>query len=86
VNGVKTLGRDWFFVIDEQYFARNTSPTGFFSFSWDGTTFAKGNTKTYTVPNGEYVVTISVLKALGDSSNPAHTQSWQSPPIVIDRP
>jgi subtilisin family serine protease len=86
VNGVKTLGRDWFFVIDEQYFGRNTSTTGFFSFSWDGTTFSKGNTKTYVVPNGEYVVTISVLKALGDSSNPAHTESWQSPPIVINRP
>ena len=86
VNGVKKLGRDWFFVIDEQYFGRNQTTTGFFSFSWDGTTFNKGNTKTFVVPNGEYVVTISVLKALGDPSNPAHTESWQSPPIVINRP
>jgi subtilisin family serine protease len=86
VNGVKKLDRDWFFVIDEQYFGRNQTTTGFFSFSWDGTTFNKGNTKTFVVPNGEYVVTISVLKALGDSTNPAHTETWQSPPIVINRP
>jgi subtilisin family serine protease len=86
VNGVKKIDRDWFYVLDEQYFGRNQTTTGFFSFSWDGTTFNKGNTKTFVVPDGEYVVTISVLKALGDSSNPAHTESWQSPPIVIDRP
>jgi len=86
VNGVKSIDRDWFFVIDEQYFGRNQTATGFFAFSWDGTTFSKGNTKTFVVPNGEYVVTISVLKALGDSSNPAHTETWQSPPIVINRP
>jgi subtilisin family serine protease len=86
VNGVKKIDRDWFYVIDEEYFGRNQTPTGFFAFSWDGTTFNKGNTKTFVVPNGEYVVTISVLKALGDKSNPAHFETWQSPPIVIARP
>lgn len=85
-NGVKVKGRDFNFVIDEPYFGRNQSSTGFFSFSWDGTTFANSGRTTATVPDGEYVVTINVLKALGDKSNPAHTETWESPPIVIDRP
>ena len=59
--------------------------TGFFAFAWDGTTFA-GQGQTFTVPDGEYVVTISVLKALGDAHNPAHTETWESPSIILDRP
>jgi hypothetical protein len=29
---------------------------------------------------------MSVLKALGDPHNPAHTETWTSPVITIDRP
>ena len=39
-----------------------------------------------TVPNGQYVVKVSVLKALGDESNPAHWETWTSPVITIARP
>jgi Subtilisin-like serine proteases len=85
-NGVKVKGRDFNFVIDEPYFGRNTTATGFFAFAWDGTTFANSGRTVTTVPDGEYVVTISVLKALGDKANPAHTETWESPLIVIDRP
>ena len=38
------------------------------------------------VPNGKYVVTTTVLKALGDDSNPADTETWTSPVITIARP
>jgi minor extracellular serine protease Vpr len=31
-------------------------------------------------------VKVSVLKALGDESNPAHWETWTSPSFVIARP
>jgi subtilisin family serine protease len=85
-NGVKTRGRGWGKVIDEDYFGRNTSPTGFFAFAWDGTTFNNVGGPISTVPDGEYVVQISVHKALGEVGNPAHVETWESPLITIDRP
>lgn len=84
-TGAKSKGRSWHKILDERHFGRNSTPTGFFAIAWDGTTFA-GQGQTFTVPDGEYVVTISVLKALGDSSNPAHTETWESPAVIIDRP
>ena len=33
-----------------------------------------------------YVVTVSVLKALGDENNPAHWETWTSAKITIARP
>ena len=45
-----------------------------------------GKNKSYIVPNGQYVVKLSVLKALGDASNPAHWERWDSPVITIARP
>jgi minor extracellular serine protease Vpr len=83
-NGVKSKGRGWHKILDEDFFGRNSTPTGFFAFAWDGTTFA--GTTTYTVPDGEYVVTVSVLKPLGDLNDPAHNEIWESPLITIDRP
>jgi hypothetical protein len=77
-------GKAWHLAYDEEYLPRNSTTTGFFSFPFDGTTFA-GN-KTYTVPDGTYYAVVSVLKALGDSDNPAHWETWTSPMFVIDRP
>jgi subtilisin family serine protease len=79
-------GKAWHRIFDFDYVARNrdSSATSFFAFPWDGKTFA-GN-KTYTVPDGQYVVKVSILKALGDSANPAHWETWTSPVITIDRP
>ena len=37
-------------------------------------------------PNGVYTVKVSVLKALGDQSNPAHWETWTSPVITLARP
>jgi minor extracellular serine protease Vpr len=83
-NGVKSKGRGWHKILNVDHFGRNSTPTGFFAFAWDGTTFA-GDT-IYTVPDGEYVVTVSVLKPLGDLDDPAHNEIWESPLITIDRP
>lgn len=82
-------GRAWHRVSDDEYVTRNSTPGGFFAFTWDGTTFTgKGaNANQWrTVPNGQYVVRVSVLKALGDDSNPAHWETWTSNVITIARP
>ena len=42
--------------------------------------------KVRTVPDGDYIVVISVLKALGDDNNPDHWETWTSPVITIARP
>lgn len=77
-------GKAWHRAYNEEYLGRNSTSTGFFAFPFDGTTLA-GN-KTYTVPDGTYYAKISVLKALGDASNPADWETWTSPLFVIDRP
>lgn len=79
-----TTGRAWHRAFESEYLPRNSTSTGFFAFSWDGTT-VNGN-KVNVVPNGNYVVKISVLKALGDDNNPAHWESWTSPVITLARP
>jgi hypothetical protein len=66
--------------------SRNSTPGGFFAFAWDGTTFFRKVTDATPVPNGQYVVKVSVLKALGDESNPAHWETWTTPVITIARP
>jgi subtilisin family serine protease len=82
-------GRNWHLVSDDKSVARNSTATGFFSFAWDGTTFVGPSSdprRIYTVPNGQYVVKVSVLKALGDPDNPAHWETWTSPVVTISRP
>ncbi|HKF69408.1 MAG TPA: S8 family serine peptidase, partial [Vicinamibacterales bacterium] len=77
-------GKDWHRADQEDYLPRNSAATSFFAFTWDGTTSA-GN-KSYTVPNGQYTVTIAVVKALGDENNPSDVETWTSPLFTIARP
>jgi subtilisin family serine protease len=77
-------GKAWHRAVDDDYVGRSSTATAFFAYPFAGTTTA-GN-KTYTLPDGTYYARISVLKALGDSSNPAHWETWTSPMFVIDRP
>jgi hypothetical protein len=79
-----TAGKSWHRAYQQEYVGRNSGAATFFSFSWDGVT--TGSNKTYTVPNGQYVMKVSVQKALGDSTNPAHTETWTSPVITVARP
>ena len=74
--------------IDLENVGRNSSATGFFSFSWDGTRLHSngGKGKTKEVPNGQYVVVLKVLKALGDANNPSHWETWTSPVVTLARP
>ena len=82
-------GRNWGNVSRDKWFTRNSTPGGFFSFAWDGTTY-RGTSDSprglRTVPNGEYVVKLSVLKALGDPGNFADWETWTSPKVTVARP
>jgi minor extracellular serine protease Vpr len=77
-------GRSWHRAFDQRHVGRNSTATGFYALGWDGVTRA-GN-RNYTLPNGQYVAKLSVLKPLGDANNPAHWETWTSPVITIARP
>jgi len=77
-------GKAWHRAFSQGYVSRNSTATGFFALTWDGRTFNGG--KTFDVPNGRYVIKMTVLKALGDATNPAHVETWTSPVITIVRP
>jgi minor extracellular serine protease Vpr len=71
-----------------EYVGRNSTATSFFELTWDGTRLHSngGKGKTKEVPDGQYLVVLKVLKALGDENNPAHWETWTSPVITLDRP
>jgi subtilisin family serine protease len=72
------------------YLPRNSAATSFFEFDWDGTRSQDnggGNgDHRKVVPNGTYILKLSVLKALGDASNPAHWETYSTPRITLARP
>lgn len=52
--------------------------------AWDGTYQGnKGNDKKRRAANGDYVIEVRVLKALGDPNNPDHWETWTSPAFTI---
>jgi minor extracellular serine protease Vpr len=72
-----------------EYLGRNSAPTTFFAFTWDGTRLHSSGRSwdiTQDVPNGDYIIELRVLKALGDADNPDHWEEWTSPTITIERP
>ncbi|HEV8670592.1 MAG TPA: S8 family serine peptidase [Candidatus Limnocylindria bacterium] len=79
-----TTGKAWHRAFEISHIGRNSAANSFFWITWNGITATGG--KTYTVPNGTYVLKLSVLKALGDSANPAHWETWTSPVITLARP
>jgi minor extracellular serine protease Vpr len=77
-------GRAWHRAFDLEYVGRNSTANTFFVLSWDGVT-TRGN-QTMVLPDGQYFIKLSALKALGDAGNPAHWETWESPVITIARP
>ncbi|MBN8487748.1 MAG: S8 family serine peptidase [Burkholderiales bacterium] len=75
----KATGKPAGTISIDQYVGRNSTSTGFFAFAWDGTT-TKG-----LQPDGEYTVTIEVLKALGDPANPAHWETFTTNTVTLAR-
>jgi subtilisin family serine protease len=71
----------------EEYLSMNSTATGFFTFTWDGTRNQdNGNDKTKVVPDGTYLLKMSVLKPGGDESNPADWETFTTKKFNIDRP
>jgi hypothetical protein len=77
-------GKAWHRSYEFDYFGRNSNYDTYFAFPWDGKTV--NGRKVNTVPDGDYIVVISVLKALGEDDNPDHWETWTSPVITIARP
>ncbi|MEW6401053.1 MAG: S8 family serine peptidase [Chloroflexota bacterium] len=77
-------GRSIGTIMQLEYMIRNSTSTGIFAFTWDGTT-TKGR-REFTAPDGQYYVKISVLKALGNPRNAADWETWTSPVFTLDRP
>ncbi len=79
-------GRRWHTAFETEYFGRNSTANGFFALAWDGITTVGTGRHSFVVPDGQYLMQVSVLKALGDKNNPDHWERWDSPVITIDRP
>ncbi|HET7706775.1 MAG TPA: S8 family serine peptidase [Thermoanaerobaculia bacterium] len=77
-------GKSWHRAMRLEHVGRNSGATSFFALPWDGETIA--GRKIYTVPNGQYVLKVTVTKALGTDGDPAHTETWTSPVITLARP
>jgi minor extracellular serine protease Vpr len=77
------------YALQLEYLPRNSTATGLFEFDWDGTRShdnGGGNgDHRKVVPNGTYVLKLSVLKALGSESNSADWETFTSPPITLAR-
>ncbi|WP_203338529.1 S8 family serine peptidase [Nocardioides limicola] len=77
-------------VLHVDYLGRSGSASAFTPFVWDGTrqkSQGKGPKAqgTQRVPNGDYVLKVTVLKALGNPGNADHVETWVSPAFTVDR-
>jgi minor extracellular serine protease Vpr len=68
----------------DEYLPRNSTSTGFYAYPVDG--YVTQGKKVSMAPDGSYYLQVTLLKALGDETNPAHIETWTSPVFVIDRP
>jgi minor extracellular serine protease Vpr len=88
----KAVDHEFKYAFVENYLPRNSTSTGFFAFAWDGTLIEYEDDEegevvhTMTVPNGQYILVVKALKALGDHRNPADWETWTSPIVEIARP
>ena len=78
------------YVTQQEFLGRNSAANTFFEFDWDGTRSQDnggGNgDHRKPVPNGRYILKLSVLKALGNASNSADWETFTTPPITLARP
>jgi hypothetical protein len=78
------------YVTQLEYLGRNSTATTFFEFDWDGTRSQDnggGNgDHRKALPNGRYILKLSVLKALGNAKNAADWETFTTPPITLARP
>jgi minor extracellular serine protease Vpr len=75
-------GQNWGRALSLDYQGRNSTATAFFAAPIDGITTRGNSGRAQALPSGTYVLELSLLKALGDASNPAHWETWTSPTTV----
>jgi minor extracellular serine protease Vpr len=77
-------------VAQADYLRRNSTASSFFEFDWDGTRSQDnggGNgDHRKALPNGRYILKLSVLKALGNAGNAGDWETFTTPPITLARP
>jgi hypothetical protein len=71
-------------VLDTSSFGQASSAIALSAFAWNGTTLL--DERVYAVPNGSYVLVLSVLKPLGDENDRAAWETWTSPSFDLDHP
>ena len=77
------LGRDWHKAFSFDFVPRNSTASGLYGLPFDGTT--SNGRLLYTLPPGKYVIVMTALQPLGDATNPASVETWQSPVFEIQR-
>lgn len=58
-------------------------PNVFVPYTWDGT--RNHRDKDREVPDGDYILVLSVVNALGEASNPDDVETYETPAFTIDR-
>ncbi len=73
-------GRAFGRVGEIDYFERSATPTAFFALAWDGTDrFGR------PLRSGNYVLRLTIEKALGQDDDPAAWEFWTSPVVMVVR-
>ncbi|MFD1730174.1 Fn3-like domain-containing protein [Deinococcus malanensis] len=87
---MQPVNTQFFNASTDEYLPRNSTATGFFAFGWDGmVSWSRGvsdnaQNKRKAVPNGQYVIRVTVLKALGQEGNSDHQETWTSPVLTVN--
>ncbi len=77
-------GKPYGNVISEAYDIQNLTQSDAWQYTWYGGTILGKDL--VSVPDGDYVLKLSALRALGDPSNPADYETWTSPVITLNHP
>ncbi|MGK3963225.1 S8 family serine peptidase [Sorangium sp. So ce118] len=79
-----STGKAWGRALELSHVGQSSSATAVTRYGWKGTT--KLNGRSVVVPDGDYLIKLRALRALGDPGNDAHWETWTSPKITVDRP
>ena len=70
--------------LDEDFVGRTGGgPNVFMPYTWDGSRLHGKHDR--QVPDGDYILVLSAVNALGDRSNPDDVETYETPAFTIDR-
>lgn len=76
-------------IVDKQYLGRSGGPQAFTAYTWDGRLDdlyeSDWDGSDWRVPDGDYIVEITAVSALGEAANPDQVQTVYTAPLTIDR-